>query len=294
MVNGRFLVKIDLHTHSAFSDGRESVAEVFQCAAQAGLDVVALTDHDTTDGWQIAEVEAAKHRLSFVPGIELTTNHHDISVHLLAYLPSAEYEPLQIAMAEVRAARETRIERYVENLRAHPDYEKLTLESVLAEVREKGKSVGRPHIADALVARGIVPNRSAAFESILHFSGGYYLPHEAPTVLDGVRNDMRIAQEEIFGPVACLIPFDDEADAIRIGNGTPYGLVAGVWTKDGSRALRMAHALKCGQVFVNNYGAGGGIELPFGGVKASGHGREKGFEALYSFTTLKTVTIKHG
>jgi len=78
-----------------------------------------------------------------------------------------------------------------------------------------------------------------------------------------------------------------------IANGTPFGLVAGVWTRDGSRALRMARRLQAGQVFVNNYGAGGGIELPFGGVKHSGHGREKGFEALYGFSSLKTVAIKH-
>ena len=120
--------------------------------------------------------------------------------------------------------------------------------------------------------------------------GGCYV---APTLLAPVDAGHRLEQEEIFGPVQVVVPFDDEADAIRIANGTPYGLVAGVWTKDGSRALRMAHALKCGQVFVNNYGAGGGIELPFGGVKASGHGREKGFEALYGFTALKTIAIKH-
>ena len=103
----------------------------------------------------------------------------------------------------------------------------------------------------------------------------------------------RLAQEEIFGPVQALIPFDDEAEALAIANGTPYGLVAGVWTRDGSRALRLARRLQCGQVFINNYGAGGGIELPFGGVKHSGHGREKGFEALYGFSALKTVAIKH-
>jgi aldehyde dehydrogenase (NAD+) len=120
--------------------------------------------------------------------------------------------------------------------------------------------------------------------------GGCYV---SPTLLAPVDAGHRLEQEEIFGPVQVVVPFDDEADAIRIGNGTPYGLVAGVWTKDGSRALRMAHALRCGQVFVNNYGAGGGIELPFGGVKASGHGREKGFEALYGFSVLKTIAIKH-
>jgi aldehyde dehydrogenase (NAD+) len=121
--------------------------------------------------------------------------------------------------------------------------------------------------------------------------GGFYVP---PTLVAQVPPEHALAQEEIFGPVQVVIPFDDEADAVRIANGTPFGLVAGVWTRDGGRALRLARALKCGQVFVNNYGAGGGIELPFGGVKHSGHGREKGFEALYGFSTLKTVAIHHG
>jgi len=122
-------------------------------------------------------------------------------------------------------------------------------------------------------------------------AGGHYL---RPTLVTGLAAEHSLAQEEIFGPVQVLIAFDDEADAIRIANGTPYGLVAGVWTRDGARQLRMAHALKCGQVFINNYGAGGGVELPFGGVKRSGHGREKGFEALYGFSALKTVAIHHG
>ena len=133
-----------------------------------------------------------------------------------------------------------------------------------------------------VAARGsIVPGAPA---------GGYYAP---PTLVAQVPAAHRLAQEEIFGPVQAVIPFDGEREALAIANGTPYGLVAGVWTRDGGRALRMARALQCGQVFVNNYGAGGGIELPFGGVKHSGHGREKGFEALYGFSTLKTVAIKH-
>ncbi|HEY4959154.1 MAG TPA: aldehyde dehydrogenase family protein, partial [Caldimonas sp.] len=121
--------------------------------------------------------------------------------------------------------------------------------------------------------------------------GGHYV---RPTLIDDVPADHLLAQDEIFGPVQVLIAFDGEAEAIRIANGTKYGLVAGVWTRDGGRQLRVARALKCGQVFVNNYGAGGGIELPFGGVKHSGHGREKGFEALYGFSALKTIAIHHG
>ena len=120
---------------------------------------------------------------------------------------------------------------------------------------------------------------------------GFY---QAPTLLRDVPPSHPIAQQEIFGPVLAALPFDDEAEALRIANGTAFGLVAGVWTRDGARQMRLARRLHCGQVFVNNYGAGGGIELPFGGVKASGYGREKGFEALLGFTTLKTIAIRHG
>ena len=88
--------------------------------------------------------------------------------------------------------------------------------------------------------------------------------------------------------------FDGEAQAVELANGTPFGLTAAVWTRDGGRQFRVAHAIDAGQVFINNYGAGGGIELPFGGMKHSGHGREKAFEGLRSFTTLKTIAIQHG
>lgn len=121
--------------------------------------------------------------------------------------------------------------------------------------------------------------------------GGFYI---APTLFCDVSPDHPLAQEEIFGPVQVLIPFDDEAEAVAIANGTDFGLVAGVWTQDGARQMRLARSIRAGQVFLNNYGAGGGVELPFGGTGKSGHGREKGFEALYGFSTLKTVAAYHG
>ena len=116
----------------------------------------------------------------------------------------------------------------------------------------------------------------------------------APTLFAGVSADHALARDEIFGPVQVIIPFEDEAEAVAIANGTEYGLVASVWTQNGARQMRLAKAIRAGQVFLNNYGAGGGVELPFGGVGKSGHGREKGFEALYGFTTLKTVAAFHG
>jgi len=121
--------------------------------------------------------------------------------------------------------------------------------------------------------------------------GGAYV---APTLFAGVAPDHVLAQQEIFGPVQVVIPFETEEEAVQIANGTQYGLVASVWSQNGARQMRLAKRLRAGQVFLNNYGAGGGVELPFGGSGLSGHGREKGFEALYGFSTLKTVAALHG
>ncbi len=120
---------------------------------------------------------------------------------------------------------------------------------------------------------------------------GYFYP---PTLIGPINSDNILAREEIFGPVLVCIKFKDEAEAISIANGTRYGLISGVWTREGSRQLRLAKKLNCGQVFINCYGAGGGVELPFGGTKMSGHGREKGLEALKEFSQIKTVVQYHG
>jgi len=137
-------------------------------------------------------------------------------------------------------------------------------------------------------AEGAVAITGGALPTAPELRQGWFV---SPTIYTGVRNDMRIAREEIFGPVACVIPFDDEEEAIRIANDTEYGLAAGIWTRDLARAHRVAGRLEAGQVYVNEWMAGG-VETPLGGYKQSGYGREKGLEALHHYTQLKCVTIK--
>ncbi|MEM8537786.1 MAG: aldehyde dehydrogenase family protein, partial [Pseudomonadota bacterium] len=112
-----------------------------------------------------------------------------------------------------------------------------------------------------------------------------------PTVMTQVSPDMTIAQQEVFGPVLSVLPFSSDAEAIEIANGTEYGLVGGVFTRDLDRATRAARQIRAGQVFVNEWYAGG-VETPFGGYGKSGYGREKGREALWNYVQTKNVAIK--
>jgi aldehyde dehydrogenase (NAD+) len=121
--------------------------------------------------------------------------------------------------------------------------------------------------------------------------GGFFV---APRVYGPVPRANELARQEVFGPVLSVLRFDDEADAVRLANGTDYGLMAAVWSLDGNRAVRVSRGIKAGQVYINSFGAGGGIELPFGGMKKSGHGREKGFAALHDVSQIRTTIIKHG
>ncbi len=134
-----------------------------------------------------------------------------------------------------------------------------------------------------LVAEGSIDSHVAP--------GGYYVK---PMLFGEVPRNAALAREEVFGPVLSVLPFNDEADAVALANATDYGLVAAVWTKDGGRQIRVAKRIRAGQVFINCFGAGAGIELPFGGVGKSGHGREKGFAALHEFTRTKTMVQNHG
>jgi aldehyde dehydrogenase (NAD+) len=143
---------------------------------------------------------------------------------------------------------------------------------------EAAKQAGTTVLAEGQLANGLP-------------SGGFFV---RPTLFGNVPRDGALAQREVFGPVLAAFPFEDEADAIRLANSTEYGLLAAVWTENGGRQQRVAKAVRCGQVFINCYGAGGGVELPFGGVKKSGHGREKGFLALEEMSTTKTLVQWHG
>lgn len=144
------------------------------------------------------------------------------------------------------------------------------------------------HVAAARQAglRLVTGGRRAAFGPL---GRGYFFE---PTIFTEVTADAPLFQEEVFGPVLAVTPFATAAEAVQLANATDFGLVAAIWTRDVSRAVAVANRLEAGQVFVNTYSAGGGVELPFGGFKESGIGREKGIEAMYTYTQTRTVVIR--
>lgn len=174
---------IDLHTHSSVSDGTETPAELVASAAEAGLAAVALTDHDSTGGWAGATAAVQGTGMVLIPGMELSTRVGYNSVHMLAYLFDPTSPGLVRETTRLRDDRLHRAERMVDRISA--DYD-LEWDDVLAQATP-GATLGRPHIADALVAKGYARDRSAAFAGILHWRSGYYEPHEAPDPLVGVR-----------------------------------------------------------------------------------------------------------
>lgn len=175
-------VRIDLHTHSNASDGTDSPAGLVEHAAGAGLDVVALTDHDTTAGWDEAAAAARGAGIALVRGAEISTRSAGMSVHLLSYLHDPAHTGLAEELRRAREARMSRARRIVALL--HGDFG-LTWEEVEEHV-EPGAVIGRPHIADALVTRGVVVDRNEAFADLLHHSSKYYVKHYAPEVLDAI------------------------------------------------------------------------------------------------------------
>lgn len=176
-------MKIDLHTHSTVSDGTEAPADVAAAAAAAGLDAFALTDHDSTAGWAECADAATRLGMVFVPGMEISCSTTEgISVHVLSYLHDPHNQALQAETERTRISRKTRAERMVERL--SEDFP-ISWRHV-AEHVTPGASVGRPHIADALVTAGIVTDRSEAFTEILTPKSRYFVSHYAPNPVDAV------------------------------------------------------------------------------------------------------------
>jgi len=176
--------RIDLHAHTSWSDGTTGVEELFAQARTAHLDVLALTDHDTVQGWPELPGAVAASGVAAVPGIEVSSEHEGCSVHLLALLvdPSPESD-LAAEMEEARRSRVQRARRMVDLLAAdHP----VSWDAVTAQVAGETTVIGRPHIADALVAAGVVPDRSSAFTELLSPAGPYYVPYYAPSPLTAI------------------------------------------------------------------------------------------------------------
>ncbi|WP_122818334.1 PHP domain-containing protein [Nocardioides pantholopis] len=178
-------MRIDLHTHSRASDGTQTPTELVGAAVAAGLDVLALTDHDTTDGWAEAAEAAERQGLELVRGMELSTRHQDHGVHLLAYLPDPTYPPLVEELDRVLAGRRGRVPTMIARLR------ELGIGIDEEDVRRAAAgtaATGRPHVADALVARGVVADRTEAFDRFLGWGRPAHVDRYAAPLVDVIRH----------------------------------------------------------------------------------------------------------
>jgi predicted metal-dependent phosphoesterase TrpH len=184
------MVKIDLHTHSTRSDGLDTPSQLVTNAAKAGINVLALTDHDTVSGWDEARSKAQELGLGFVPGIEVTSVSDverfgrtiRISVHLLAYLPDPNHEALALVLGDTVATREARARAIVDKLAKEMP---ITWEMVLDHL-DKGATIGRPAIADTLVTMKKVSDRSEAFDYYLASDGPFYVSHSAVSTVEAI------------------------------------------------------------------------------------------------------------
>lgn len=229
---------IDLHTHSVVSDGTDTPTQLIRAAVAAGLGTIAITDHDSTAGWSEAFAAAEGTGLTVVPGMELSTNHGPASVHMLAYLFDPLDPQIVAETARIRDGRAHRAERIVEKIARDFD---LRWEDVLAESSD-GSTLGRPHIADALVRKGHVANRGAAFESILHWEGDYYEKYYAPSPVEGVRMILDAGGVAVLAHPAThgrYRPMDDQVIRRLAAEGL-FGLEVGHRdnTEEGKKRLR--------------------------------------------------------
>lgn len=175
------VARIDLHSHSSCSDGTDAPEELMTLAARAGLDAIALTDHDTFAGIADASKMVPECGVTLIPGVEISTSHQGITAHLLAYLPDLNSPSLPDLFEKTLQARQQRMRQMVQRLSADFD---ISYQEVLAQA---GSSpIGRPHVADVLVKAGYFPNRSAAFEQVLATSSKYYVHYRAPDTIYAV------------------------------------------------------------------------------------------------------------